>query len=138
MSFLSPKNKLFELGIMGLVAIVFYFFTSNTSVMVLFCFGFIWNWSASHDHSNTLANVRYRMSMLKTVTYIQAIVVKPFVKMPLFLQKAIQVLPAGTFWLLVITINDSVMPWWATYVGSIVFEVSQVRLSSFRKSKELV
>lgn len=134
--FSPPKRKLFDL--LGLVIIsgVFYLLYPSIDAVILFILGFIWNWSVSIDLSLLFENRRYRFSMLKTVIGIQQAALKPFENMPLFVRKFVAILPAGIFWTVVIFINDSVMPWWATFIGSLAFELIQIELKFAKGQKE--
>ena len=75
------------------------------------------------------------MSMLNTVVNLQNLILKPFSKAPGFVQRILKVLPAGIFWTMVIYINESDMPWWATFIGSLVFEIIQLEIDFFKKNK---
>lgn len=132
-----PKRKMIELGIMLILAGVFYLIYPNTDAVMLFVFGFVWNWSASNDLSALFENKRYRMSMLKLVVNLQNMVLKPFGWAPEFVKRIVKVLPAGIFWTMVIFINDSDMPWWATFIGSAAFELLQIELNFIKRQKEV-
>lgn len=132
-----PRRKLVELGIMLIFAGVFYLIHPNTDAVMLFVFGFVWNWSASNDLSALFENKRYRMSMLKLVVNLQTLVLKPFGWAPEFVKRIVKVLPAGIFWSMVIFINDSEMPWWATFIGSAAFELLQIELNFIKRQKEI-
>jgi hypothetical protein len=137
MSFIPPKRKLFEIMMLPVFLGVFYLVYPNVDALILFSFGFIWNWSASNDLSLIFENKRYRMSMLKLVVNLQNLILKPFQWAPKIIQKLVQVLPAGIFWTLVIYLNESNMPWWATFLGSLVFELLQIELTFIRSQKEI-
>lgn len=132
-----PKRKLVELGIMLILAAVFYLIHPNFDAVMLFVFGFVWNWSASNDLTAVFENRRYRMSMLKFVVNMQNLILKPFGWAPEFVKRIVKVLPAGIFWSMVIFVNDSDMPWWATFVGSIAFELLQIELNFIKRQKEV-
>ncbi len=132
-----PRRKLIELGIMLILAGVFYLIHSDTDAVMLFVFGFVWNWSASNDLSALFENKRYRMSMLKLVVNLQNLILKPFGWAPEFVKRIVKVLPAGIFWSMVIFINDSEMPWWATFIGSAAFELLQIELNFIKRQKEI-
>lgn len=133
--FAPSKRKLIELLIGLLLSGVFFFFYPKVEGLVLFVFGFIWNWCASIDLDPLYDNRRYRFSMLSTVRNIQKLFLKPFQKLPVFIQRIARVFPAGIFWWMVIYINQSDMPWWATFSGSIAFELLQLELKFIRENK---
>lgn len=140
-TFIPPKRKIFELLALPVFLGIFYFVYPKIEGVTLFAFGYIWNWSASNDLSVLFQNKRYRMSMLKTVVNLQNLILKPFGWAPVIVQKIVKILPAGIFWALVIFINESDMPWWATFVGSAVFEILQIEIGVFKKQhseKEVV
>ena len=132
-----PKRKMIELGIMLILAAVFYLIHPNFDAVMLFVFGFVWNWSASNDLTAVFENRRYRMSMLKFVVNMQNLILKPFGWAPEFVKRIVKVLPAGIFWSMVIFVNESEMPWWATFVGSIAFELLQIELNFIKRQKEV-
>lgn len=134
-TFIPPKRKMFELLLLPVFLGIFYFLYPRIEGVTLFAFGFIWNWSASNDLGVLFQNKRYRMSMLKTVVNLQDLALKPFKKAPVIFQKIVKVFPAGIFWTLVIFVNESEMPWWATFLGSIVFELLQIELNFIKKQK---
>jgi hypothetical protein len=125
-TFIPPKRKMIEFFILPVLLLIFWFIYSSPEAISLFAFGYIWNWSASNDLEFLFQNKRYRMSTLKTVVNIQNLILKPFRNTPMLLQRLIRVLPAGIFWTLVIFVNESVMPWWATFAGSLVFELIEL------------
>lgn len=135
-NFLIPKKKFLELLILPIFLGIFYFLYPHTEGLVLFGFGFIWNWSASNDLAKLFENRRYRVSMIKLVYNMQQWILKPFSKAPFWVKHLIQVLPAGIFWSLIIFLNDSLMPWWATFAGSFAFELMQIELSFIKRYKE--
>src|SRR5688500_8190193 len=116
-AFAPPKRKLLELLIMLVLAGVFYLVYPEFDAVVLFVFGFVWNWAASNELSVLFENKRYRMSLLKTVVNLQNLILTPFDWAPEWVKRTLRVLPAGIFWSLVIYMNDSIMPWWATFIG---------------------
>lgn len=137
MNFFAPsKRKLFELLVLCVLAGIFYFFYPFLEGVVLFIFGFIWNWCASIEMDPMFENRRYRFSMLALVRNIQKFFLKPFHDSPEIIRSGVKVLPAGLFWLAVIVINESVMPWWAPFVGSLAFELMQLELKFIRGQKE--
>ncbi len=133
-----PKRKMVELGIMLIMAAVFYLIHPSTDAVMLFIFGFVWNWSASNDLNAIFENRRYRMSMLKFVVNMQNLILKPFGWAPEFVKRMLKVLPAGVFWSMVIFVNESEMPWWATFIGSIAFELLQIELNFIKRQKEVL
>ena len=132
-----PKRKLIELVIMLFLTIGFYFIHSDTDALILFIFGFIWNWSASHDFADVPDKGRNRMSMLKLVINLQGLVLRPFAKAPQIVKRILKVIPAGIFWYLVVFLNNSDMPWWATFIGSIAFELLQIEMDFANRRKEV-
>lgn len=134
-TFIPPKRKMFELFLLPVFLGIFYFLYPRIEGVTLFAFGFIWNWSASNDLGVLFQNKRYRMSMLKTVVNLQDLALKPFKKAPVIVQKMVKVFPAGIFWTLVIFVNESEMPWWATFLGSIAFELLQIEMNFIKKQK---
>lgn len=134
--FVPPKRKLYELlGLVGFDLLVYLLFP-NLDAVILFSLGFIWNWAASNDLSHIFENRRYRFSMLKAVLRMQELALRPFKNMPLIVQKIAAVIPAGLFWTFVIFVNESEMPWWATFLGSITFELLQIELKFIKRQKE--
>lgn len=135
-SFAPPKRKLFELLIMLVLAVVFYLIYPVFDAIVLFVFGFVWNWAASNELSTLFENKRYRMSLLKTVVNLQNLILTPFTKAPDWVKRILRVLPAGIFWSLVVYMNDSLMPWWATFIGSATFELLQLEMKFLKNRGE--
>ncbi len=135
-SFVPSRRKLGELLISVAVAGVFYFFYPSADAVVLFVSGFVWNWSASIDPGPLFENRRLRFSMLSTVIGLQRFVLKPFETAPALLRRFVAVFPAGTFWWIVALINDSAMPWWFTFLGSLTFELLQIELRPKRAPGE--
>ena len=131
--FLVEKKRMIELGILAVMDIVLYFIFSDASSVALFSFGFIWNWTAAQDLESVLVNPRYRFSMLKFVGNVQALALRPVQRFPRWTHFIARLIPAGVFWIMVIFINDSVMPWWMTFIGSLVFEIVQFELGMLRK-----
>lgn len=136
--FLIPKRKFIDLIVLIIIDIVFYFLWSSFNVVMLFSLGYIWNWVASQDLSLLFENRRYRFSMLKVVTNLQSLVLKPFQKFPVWTHVIPKSVPAGLFWFLVIYFNDAEMPWWMTFIGSLTYEVSQLDAFFTKKNKEPV
>lgn len=137
MIFSPPKKKMYELAGVIALAGIFYLIFPNVDAVILFSFGYIWNWTASNDVDAILQNRRYRLSSLKMVVWLQSAFLKPFAWAPEILKRFVRVLPAGCFWSLVIFVNESSMPWWATFVGSLVFEILQFEIGLFKKQKEV-
>ena len=135
-SFVPPKRKLWELLVLPVLVIILYFIHPNTDALVLFIFGFVWNWVASNDLSLMFSNRRYRMSLIKMVFTIQGLILRPFARAPKFVKIFLSTLPAGIFWSIVIFINQSEMPWWAPFIGSMAFELLQLEISILKKHKE--
>ena len=133
---LPPKNKMIELLILFIASVLLYISFSNFDIVSLFIFGFIWNWTGSIDHSLIFQNKRYRMSMLKIVVYLQNLFQRPVARAPEIVKSLFRSVPAGFFWLVVIFINESHMPWWAVFCGSLLFEVVQLLAPRLLKSKE--
>lgn len=136
-NFMPPKKKLAELFFLPLGLVIFYFIYPHSGALILFSLGFIWNWSASNELVGLADNRRYRMSMLKLVTNLQRNILKPFSWAPEYVKRVIQALPAGTFWFLVISINDAELPWWPTFMGSGFCEIVLAGFFSLRKPKAL-
>lgn len=135
--FIPPRRKLFDLGILLVLLTVFYFIHPHLEAITLFAFGFIWNWAASNDLNELFEhNKRYRLSLLKFVFNLQNIFLRPVKSAPVWMRKIISILPAGIFWGIVIFINESNVPWWPPFLGSIAFELLQIDLRSFKKNKE--
>lgn len=136
-SFFIPKKKMLELLVLPIALGLLYIFYPSREAAALLAFGFVWNWSASNDLDHVFQNRRYRMSMLKLVVNLQNLILKPFQKAPEFVKRFLKILPAGLFWMGVTFINESVMPWWAPFLGSLIFELMQFEISIFKKNKEL-
>jgi hypothetical protein len=135
--FLTSKRKLLELGVLPLLCLVLYLALGEAEVIALFVIGFVWNWVASHDLDLMLGNRRYRYSLVQLVKSAQEWPRQKLGEVPAAVVFILKLLPAGTFWFLVILFNDSVMPWWATFLGSLCFELTQVDLIVWRKREEL-
>ncbi len=127
-SFVPPRRKLLELlaslGVAGVVYLIY----PNLDAVILFISGFVWNWSASIDPGPLFANRRYRFSMLATVIALQRFVLRPFIGAPELLRRFVALFPAGTFWWIVVIINDSSVPWWFSFFGSLTYEFFQIQL----------
>lgn len=130
------RRKLAELLILVLFSGIFWFFYPALEGVVLFIFGFIWNWAASIELDPMFENRRYRFSMLSTVRNTQRLFLKPFTGAPEMIKILIRILPAGIFWTMVIMINESVMPWWAPFMGSAAFELLQLEMNFIKGRKE--
>lgn len=137
-NFFISKRKTLELGVMILLDGIFYLLWDSFDFVMLFSLGFIWNWVASQEASITLNNTRrYRFSTLKTVFNLQNLFLRPVATMPLVVKIIVRSLPAGIFWSAVILFNESQMPWWAVFIGSLTLELVQLETKLF-KAKEPV
>lgn len=134
--FLVDKSRMIQLGLLLPLSAILFFIFNDWYMISLFVFGFIWNWTASQDLQSLLENPRYRFSMVRFVGNVQAMILRPVLKFPRFLHFIVKILPAGIFWGMVILINDSDMPWWMTFAGSLAFEIIQFEMTLFRKQKE--
>lgn len=123
------KKKIFEIFIMIIISGIIYLIYPHFEASALFCSGFVWNWAVSIEHGDLLQTRKYRFSFLRTIILIQNLFLKPFKNSPEFLIKIISLLPAGFFWNLLFIINESEMPWWSTFLGSVSFEMLQLFLS---------
>ncbi len=136
-SFFISRRKFFELLALIIIDLVFYFLWDNLDFVILFSFGYVWNWVASQESDVTLGNTkRYRFSTIKTVFNLQNLIVKPFPHLPSMVKTGLKSLPAGMFWTAVIWFNNSQMPWWAVFLGSLSAELAQLE-SKFFKPKDL-
>ncbi len=134
--FFITKRKTFELGILLLLDAVFFLIFDDWDFVILFSLGYIWNWVASQEKEIILDNNRrYRFSTLKTVFNLQNLFLKPFTKMPEVVKLIIRILPAGLFWSAVILFNESPIPWWSVFIGSLAIELIQLETKLF-KAKE--
>lgn len=133
MKSLSRRNKI-ELLLLPIFLITLYFFYPDIDAIVLFTFGYIWNWVCSFELDEIYNEKRYKFSLLRLVVSIQSGFLKPFKKFPKILKRLIGIFPAGVFWFLIIFIYDSVMPIWAPFLGSLIFEL--VSLEVFYVSNE--
>ena len=137
--FIPPKRKLIDLVLLLFLLVTFYFIYPHLEALTLFAFGFIWNWSASNDLSDLFEhNKRYRLSLLKFVYNLQSLFLRPVKSAPLLVQKIVAILPAGIFWVIVIFINESNVPWWPPFLGSLAFELLQIDPRIFKKKKEVL
>ncbi len=124
--FLATKRKLLDLIVLLILGIAV-FFLQGFDATFLFSFGFIWNWSASQDLSRLMEGKSYQYTMLKLVLSSQALIVSPaFVqRSPEIVKLILRSLPAGLFWWGVMWFMGSELPFWATFMGSFAFEISQ-------------
>jgi hypothetical protein len=127
------RQKLFELLLMFAFAGIYFVVHPKWEGVLLFLFGFTWNWAASIPLDPLFENRRYRFSMLKTVHNFQSFILKPVTRAPQLVKSLLASLPAGCFWWAVISINESDMPWWSTFIGSLFYETLQ-SLMSLQKS----
>lgn len=123
--FSVQQRKLLDLAVLLSFDIGLYFLWPK-EVIILFSLGFIWNWTASQDLSLLVEKSRYRFSMLKLVFFLQDLFLKPFNRFPRAFSIIPKILHGGLFWWLVISFIDSDMPYWATFLGSIVYELLQL------------
>jgi hypothetical protein len=125
MSFFSvSKRKIVEIIVLIVFDALFYFLWGSWDFVILFSFGFVWNWVAAQESEVSYGNTRrYRFSTLKTVFNLQNLALKPFQKFPIPVQILVKMLPAGIFWSAVILFNESDMPYWAVFLGSLAFEL---------------
>lgn len=131
--FFMSRRKFYEFIALIMLDLLFYLLWNSLDFVILFSFGYIWNWVASQENDVTLGNVkRYRFSTIKTVFNLQNLILKPFSNLPLYLKMAIRSLPAGCFWAAVIWFNNSQMPWWAVFLGSLSAELAQIESKLFR------
>lgn len=124
-SFLSSKRRLLDLPILLLIVILITLALDGASA-ALFAVGFIWNWVATQDLDPLFMNRRSKFSMLRMVINLQTMILKPFAKAPEIVKLILKCLPAGIFWFGVIYLNDSKMPWYMTFLGSLVFELTSL------------
>jgi hypothetical protein len=125
MSFFSvSKRKIVEIIVLIAFDALFYFLWGSWDFVILFSFGFVWNWVAAQESEVSYGNTRrYRFSTLKTVFNLQNLALKPFQKFPIPVHILVKILPAGIFWSAVILFNESDMPYWAVFLGSLAFEL---------------
>jgi hypothetical protein len=134
--FLAPKRKLLELLALVGLNLALYLVFWNFAVLILFSLGFIWNWSASQDLDALFTNRRYRFSTIKMTKNLQSLILRPFERAPAAVKLMLRVLPAGIFWSGVIYFLESQMPWWATFLGSLTFELMQLEIDFVKKHKD--
>ncbi len=138
MTFVPPRRKLFELIFLSVVMVIFYLINPDLNIVILFVFGFIWNWTASNDLDVLFLNKRYRFSLIKFVVSCQRLILRPFSWAPEIVKRVVRILPAGLFWTFIIIWNESFMPWWATFVGSLVFELTQLDFIFLKKNESRI
>lgn len=136
--FFISKRKLFELLLLIFLDIVFYFLWNSWNFVVLFSLGYIWNWVASQADTLNFENKRYRFSTLKTVVNLQNLILKPLKGMPEAVKLIARALPAGVFWTAVILFNESNIPWWAVFIGSISMELIQLETKLFKRKEDIL
>lgn len=131
---LTSKRKLIDLAVLMMVSPVVWFM-SGTEAAVLFSFGFLWNWVASQDLTQYMEGKSYRYTMLRFVLNSHTLILSPgFIqRSPEFVKLILRSLPAGIFWSAVIWFFDSELPYWATFLGSFTFEISQWEILFRRK-----
>lgn len=134
--FLTTKKKMLELLVLVFLVAVFYFIWP-LEVVMLFALGFVWNWAAS-QHLEYVDSHRYRYSMLRLITSLQFWVTRPVKNLPGPVKILPRSLPAGFFWCVVIFFTDSNMPWWSTFLGSFVFELTQFETYFSRRKVESI
>ncbi len=122
--------------ILAAIDMIIFFLWPDWALICLFSFGFIWNWTAAQDLTVLLSNPRYKFSMVRFVKNLELWVLKPFAKLPTWTHFIGRVLPAGIFWWMVIYMNESDMPWYMTFAGSLCFEITRFEFSIFKKQKE--
>lgn len=134
--FFISKRKTFELIALIVFDLFAFLLWNSWDFVVLFTFGYIWNWVASQETSIALLETRkYRFSTLKTVFNLQRLFLKPVNSLPEAVKFVVRCLPAGIFWTMVIVFNESQMPWWSVFLGSLSLELIQLEKKLF-KSKE--
>lgn len=137
-SFLISKRKTIELIILFVFCAVIYLIWNSLDFVILFGLGFIWNWAASQEPEIEIKNPkRYKFSTLKTVFNLQNLFLSPFAHMPEYIKIFIKILPAGIFWWAVIYFNESQMPWWAVFLGSLAAELVQLEPKLFKSKGSL-
>ena len=133
--FLTTGRKSAEISLLLLLDLIFYLIYPSVEAVSLFSFGYIWNWVGSQDLEVILENRRYRFSMLKLVKNLQFLIQKPFQNSPEVVRVLMRIFPAGIFWLMVIYFNESQMPWWSTFLGSICYELVEFGSKRLQKPK---
>lgn len=132
--FLASKRKLLDLLVLVVLASAVWFLRDYESAL-LFSFGFIWNWVAGQDLTQYMEGKSYRYTMLRFVINVQTLILSPgFIQSsPLGIRIILRSLPAGVFWALVIWFQDSELPLWPAFLGSLVYELSQWEIIFARK-----
>lgn len=136
--FLTSRRKLLDLLVLAILASLLGFLQGH-EVALLFTFGFLWNWVASQDLTQYMEGRSYRFTMLRFVLNLQTVILSPaFIRnLPEIAKVFIRSLPAGLFWSLVIWVQESDLPMWATFLGSFVFEISQWEILFKKKDVSL-
>ncbi len=135
--FISRRKTMEFLGLIAL-NVLFYFLWNSWDFIILFSLGYVWNWVASQEAEIILDNQRrYRFSTLKTVFNLKNLFLKPFMGMPEAVKLIVRTLPAGIFWSAVILFNESDMPWWAVFAGSLTIELIQIEPKLFKSQEPL-
>lgn len=130
--FFISKRKTFELIALLIFDVLALLLWGSWDFLILFSFGYIWNWVASQESDIIIPNTRkYRFSTLKTVFNLQNLFLKPVIKLPGAVKFIVRCLPAGIFWSMVILFNESRMPWWAVFLGSLSLELVQLERKLF-------
>ncbi len=135
---LPSKRKLLDLIILIVLNLIFFLLWGSTEFVVLFSLGYIWNWVTSQNVDNLFEKRRFKFSTLSIVISFQNLLLRPLKRFPYWVQWIGRIFPAGIFWSMVIIFNESAMPWWATFVGSLVFEIAQLEIKTFKKEKEIL
>jgi len=128
MTMLIPKSKVvLELFVLSTFLFLIHFLTNRLDVVILFTFGFVWNWSVSIQNNTFSVLKHHKFSMMNTIRWIHEFFLKVFKRSPELIYRLASIVPAGLFWSLVIHFNESQMPWWATFLGSLVYEILQIQ-----------
>lgn len=135
---LPSKRKLLDLVILLVLDLVCYLLWGSLEFVVLFTLGYIWNWVTSQNLDVLFENRRFKFSTLSIIISFQNLFLKPLQRFPFWIQWIGRLFPAGIFWSMVIIFNDASMPWWGTFVGSLVFELAQLEIKMFKKEKEIL
>lgn len=136
MKTLIPKSKLvLELFVLSIFLFLIYFLTNRLDIVTLFTLGFVWNWSVAVQNDTFSVLKHHKFSMMNTIRRIHEFFLKVFKRSPELIYRLASILPAGLFWSLVIHFNESQMPWWATFLGSLVYEILQIQ-NFFLKSEK--
>jgi len=128
MKTLIPKSKLvLELFVLSIFLFLIYFLTNRLDIVTLFTLGFVWNWSVAVQNNTFSVLKHHKFSMMNTIRRIHEFFLKVFKRSPELINRLASILPAGLFWSLVIHFNESQMPWWATFLGSLLYEILQIQ-----------